>query len=90
MDTWLVVGLIMFGFCFGVGIGIICEALRNRSKAPMAGNILVDLRRNCNDVISIESPKNMSKWAKYKKLTFNVVVLYESHRKDNTTYINER
>lgn len=55
------------------------------TKYPQAGTILVDPRRaQTKDGVSIESPRNLSQWSKYKMLRFDVEVLqfYENAREN--------
>lgn len=54
-------------------------------KYPRGGTILVDPRRSQSiDGVSIESPKNLSSWSKYKIIRFDVEVLqfYENAREN--------
>ncbi len=64
----------------GVIIGVVIEKLHHHKVAPWAGNVLIDLRRDCDDMIQIESPKMMSKWKDYKYLTYSVITFGELPR----------
>ena len=43
-------------------------------KFPYAGNVVIDIRRDSNDSLYIESPKNLNNWKKYKTLRFDVEI----------------
>ena len=71
---WAMFWVVYCSMVIGVVIGIIAEKVINKKKAPWAGNVLIDLRRDCDDMIQIESPRNISKWKDYKYLTYSVIV----------------
>lgn len=81
IDIWLalIIGAILLLVEAMVMIIMFC------TKYPRAGTILVDPRRSqSKDGISIESPRNLSQWSKYKMLRFDVEVLqfYENAREN--------
>lgn len=43
-------------------------------KFPYAGNVVIDIRRDSNDSLYIESPKNLNNWKRYKTLRFDVEI----------------
>jgi hypothetical protein len=81
IDIWLalIIGAILLLVEAMVMIIMFC------TKYPQAGTILVDPRRSqTKDGVSIESPRNLSQWSKYKMLRFDVEVLqfYENAREN--------
>ena len=74
---WTTVLLLSIGFITGIVFCWVWLTIRRRMKIPWAGNIIVDMRRDCEDAIRIESPRGISKWSKYKQLLFSVVVEYD-------------
>ena len=81
IDIWLalLIGAILLLVEAMVMIIMFC------TKYPQAGTILVDPRRSqSKDGVSIESPRNLSQWSKYKMLRFDVEVLqfYENAREN--------
>ena len=81
IDIWLalLIGAILLLDEAAVMIIMFC------TKYPRAGTILVDPRRSqTKDGITIESPRNLSQWSKYKMLRFDVEVLqfYENAREN--------
>lgn len=77
----LVIGLIALGFVCGIGISIPIVHMRHFKKAPYAGDILLDWSIIDPSNISIQNPRNITKWENYKQLTFNVIVKYPNHAK---------
>lgn len=43
-------------------------------KFPYAGNVVIDIRRDSDDSLYIESPKNLNNWKRYKTLRFDVEI----------------
>lgn len=81
IDIW--VGLIILAICLLVEAMVMI--IMFCTKYPQAGTILVDPRRSqTKDGVSIESPRNLSQWSKYKMLRFDVEVLqfYENAREN--------
>lgn len=74
---WYVWALLFGGFAFGLLAGGLFVAIRHRISIPYAGNVIVDMRRDCDDAIRIESHRRLSHWQKYKHLKFDVVVMYD-------------
>ena len=66
--------IILLSIMVGIFVGFMIGFIWLRKKLPWAGNIIVDLHRDCLDVIRIESPRNLSKWKNYKELRFDVIV----------------
>lgn len=75
---WLTIIFLSTGFLFGIFIGWLGTSIARYKKAPKAGNILINLHRDTDQVIRIEGTRRMSKWAHYKQLTFDVIVETDS------------
>ena len=70
-------------FITGIIIGIVIHKIHISKKLPWAGNVVIDTRNPNGDTISIESPKNITKWDKYKEIRFSVIALWgDKKRKD--------
>ena len=70
-------------FIVGIIIGIIINKIHVSKRVPWAGNVVIDTRNPNGDTISIESPKNITKWDKYKEIKFTVIALWgDKKRKD--------
>lgn len=67
-------------FLSGIVIGIVIKDIRFKKKVPWAGNVIIDVRRPNGDTISIESPKNITKWHKHKEIRFSVIALWENQK----------
>lgn len=70
-------------FIAGIIIGIVIHSIHVSKKVPWAGNVVIDTRNPNGDTISIESPKNITKWDRYKEIKFTVIALWgDKKRKD--------
>lgn len=47
------------------------------TKYPIAGRVVIDIRRTATDSIYVESPKNLKNWEKYKALRFDVEIKHD-------------
>ena len=47
-------------------------------KYPIAGRVVIDIRRTATDSIYVESPKNLKDWDKYKALRFDVEIKHDA------------
>ena len=68
-------------FIVGIIIGIIIHKIHISKKIPWAGNVVIDTRNPNGDTISIESPKNITKWDKYKEIKFTVIALWNDKKR---------
>lgn len=68
-------------FIVGIIIGIIIHKIHINKKIPWAGNVVIDTRNPNGDTISIESPKNITKWDKYKEIKFTVIALWNDKKR---------
>ena len=70
-------------FIAGIIIGIVINKIHVSKKIPWAGNVVIDTRNPNGDTISIESPKNITKWDKYKEIKFTVIALWGDKKRNN-------
>ena len=76
---------IVFGLiCAGLGIigGILISLVvghihNSKKRLNHAGWIILDERRDCTDSISLEGPRNISQWRRYRQLVFDVDVMFD-------------
>lgn len=66
--------MIFIGIAIGLALGILLSFIYVRKTHPYAGIVLIDTRRDCEDTISIQGTKNLSKWQYKKHLIFDVEV----------------
>lgn len=62
-------------------------------KFPYAGNVVIDIRRDSDDSLYIESPKNLNNWKRYKTLRFDVEIkqdfMRDGSRPDDPNYTGQ-